>query len=163
MAYLSPLAVRMVTKGPADDRSSSPNSDSTDENWTLLATAKFSFLPSSRKVLATFITLETSLGAQRHGSCSDGVQTGRRRFCIFNTPSRDETRAAPEGPEEHQPVPPVVGAFGVPFIVHVIVGHQQVFAHQLILVVFRQVGTESKTETGQHQRRVKVQLMEASV
>lgn len=57
MVYLSPLAVRMATTGssPLGFR---PNSDNSWLNMFLLATAKFSFLPWSRKPFATFITLK---------------------------------------------------------------------------------------------------------
>lgn len=43
------------------------------------------------------------------------------------------------------PVPPVVGTLGVLLIIHIIVGHQQVFAFQLVFVVIIHVGTDAKT------------------
>lgn len=67
MTYFSPLAVRTVTRG-VSDCALRPNSSRTPAYWSLLATAKLSFLPSSRKVLATLITLEPSSATfQNHG------------------------------------------------------------------------------------------------
>lgn len=58
-----------------------------------------------------------------------------------------EHRAEPEASSRRVPVPPVVGAFGVPHIVDVVVRHQQVFAGYLVLVVLRHVGADPEAET----------------
>lgn len=58
MTYLSPLAVRMPTRGSSPLLPSRPSSDTSWLKLFLLATAKLSVLPWSRKLLATFITLQ---------------------------------------------------------------------------------------------------------
>ncbi len=47
--------------------------------------------------------------------------------------------------ERDLPVPPVVRTLGVLLIIHIIVGHQQVFAFQLVFVVIIHVRTDTKT------------------
>lgn len=44
------------------------------------------------------------------------------------------------------PIPPVVGAFRIFVVIHVVVGHQQVFPPQLVFVVVSHVGADSKAE-----------------
>lgn len=69
MTYLSPLAVRMPTRGSSPLLPSRPNSDTSWLKLFLLATAKLSVLPWSRKLLATFITL------QRHEDYQNTLNT----------------------------------------------------------------------------------------
>ena len=58
MTYLSPLPVRMLTTGSSPVLPSWPISAMSWLKTFLLATAKFSDFPWSRKLLATFITLK---------------------------------------------------------------------------------------------------------
>lgn len=48
-------------------------------------------------------------------------------------------------PEQHRPVPPVVWTFGVFIIVHIIIGHQQIFAFELVFVVICHVWANATT------------------
>lgn len=58
------------------------------------------------------------------------------------------------------PVPPVVGALGVPLVVDVVIRHQQVFSRQLISVVVCHVGADSKTGREKQNGSLMMQLQQ---
>lgn len=57
-----------------------------------------------------------------------------------------EERTTPGWVYRRLPVPPVVGALGVFLIINIIISHEQVFPLQLVFVVHRHVGADSKAE-----------------
>ena len=56
--------------------------------------------------------------------------------------------------QKHVPVPPVVGALGILFIINLIVSHQQVFPPDLVFVVVCHVGADSKAEVKKKRGRM---------